>query len=82
MCRFHQNCGLRPCPISVGDFLLIFRARESTKQCQTIYDVLHNRTEQGMLNATDTAVCNLSEFYWCVKLCLFSCCDVVFRHPT
>ena len=25
------------------------------------------KTEEGTLNATETAVCNLSEFYWCSK---------------
>ena len=30
-------------------------------------------TEEGMLNATETAGCNLSEFYWCSKHYLFSC---------
>ena len=30
-------------------------------------------TEEGILNATETAVCNLSEFYWCSKRYLFSC---------
>ena len=28
---------------------------------------------EGMLNANETAVCNLSEFCWCSKRCLFSC---------
>ena len=30
-------------------------------------------TEEGMLNSTETAVCNLSDFYWCFKRCLFPC---------
>ena len=30
-------------------------------------------TEEGKLDATETVVCNLSEFYWCSKRCLFSC---------
>ena len=30
-------------------------------------------TEEDMLNATKTAACNLSEFYWYSKRCLFSC---------
>ena len=34
---------------------------------------LEDSTEEGMLNCTETAVCNLSEFYWCSKRCSFSC---------
>ena len=30
-------------------------------------------TEEGMLNATEAAKCNSSEFYWCSKRWLFSC---------
>ena len=30
-------------------------------------------TEEGMFNAAETAVCNLSEFYWCSNRCLFFC---------
>ena len=30
-------------------------------------------TEESMYNVTQTAVCNLSEIYWCSKRWLFSC---------
>ena len=30
-------------------------------------------SKEDMLKATETAVCNLSEFYCCSKLCLYSC---------
>ena len=32
--------------------------------------------EVGMLNATEPAVFNLSEFYWCSKRRSFSCYDL------
>ena len=35
-------------------------------------------TNEGVLNAIVTAVCSLSQFYWCSKSCILSCYTVLF----
>ena len=55
-------------PVALSPYLgsserLYFRAEFAISLC----------TEEDVLNAIETAVCNLYQFYWCFKRILFSC---------
>ena len=51
--------------------LLISLSLGSAERLYIVQFAIFLFSEEGMLNATETAVCNLSEFYWCSKRCLF-----------